>query len=202
MSKTVSGPDGKPRCGWCGNIAEFFPYHDTEWGFPVDDDRRLFEKLCFESFQSGLSWRTILNKRENFRAAFDNFQIENVAHFSEKDVKRLLLDAGIIRHRGKIEAVINNAARVQELIVEEGSFAAYVWRYEPDPDSIGPPQSQSTSPESVALSKDLKKRGWRFVGPTTVYAFLQSMGLINDHLEGCVTRVEVTRAREVFARPE
>ena len=202
MSKTVSGPDGKPRCGWCGNIAEFFPYHDTEWGFPVDDDRRLFEKLCFESFQSGLSWRTILNKRENFRAAFDNFQIENVAHFSEIDVKRLLLDAGIIRHRGKIEAVINNAARVQELIVEEGSFAAYVWRYEPDPDSIGPPQSQSTSPESVALSKDLKKRGWRFVGPTTVYAFLQSMGLINDHLEGCVTRVEVTRAREVFARPE
>ena len=202
MSKTVSGPDGKPRCGWCGNIAEFFPYHDTEWGFPVDDDRQLFEKLCFESFQSGLSWRTILNKRENFRAAFDNFQIENVAHFSEKDVKRLLLDAGIIRHRGKIEAVINNAARVQELIVEEGSFAAYVWRYEPDPDSIGPPQSQSTSPESIALSKDLKNRGWRFVGPTTVYAFLQSMGLINDHLEGCVTRVEVTRAREVFARPE
>ena len=202
MSKTVSGPDGKPRCGWCGNIAEFFLYHDTEWGFPVDDDRRLFEKLCFESFQSGLSWRTILNKRENFRAAFDNFQIENVAHFSEKDVKRLLLDASIIRHRGKIEAVINNAARVQELIVEEGSFAAYVWRYEPAPDSIGPPQSQSTSPESIALSKDLKKRGWRFVGPTTVYAFLQSMGLINDHLEGCVTRVEVTRAREVFARPE
>ena len=202
MSKTVSGPDGKPRCGWCGNIAEFFLYHDTEWGFPVDDDRRLFEKLCFESFQSGLSWRTILNKRENFRAAFDNFQIENVAHFSEKDVKRLLLDTGIIRHRGKIEAVINNAARVQELIVEEGSFAAYVWRYEPDPDSIGPPQSQSTSPESIALSKDLKKRGWRFVGPTTVYAFLQSMGLINDHLEGCVTRVEVTRAREAFARPE
>jgi DNA-3-methyladenine glycosylase I len=202
MSKTVSGPDGKPRCGWCGNIAEFFPYHDTEWGFPVDDDRRLFEKLCFESFQSGLSWRTILNKRENFRAAFDNFQIENLAHFSEKDVKRLLLDAGIIRHRGKIEAVINNAARVQELIVEEGSFAAYVWRYEPDPDSIGPPQSQSTSPESIALSKDLKNRGWRFVGPTTVYAFLQSMGLINDHLEGCVTRAEVTRAREVFTRPE
>ena len=202
MSKTVSGPDGKPRCGWCGNIAEFFPYHDTEWGFPVDDDRRLFEKLCFESFQSGLSWRTILNKRENFRAAFDNFQIENVAHFSENDVKRLLLDTGIIRHRGKIEAVINNAARVQELIVEEGSFAAYVWRYEPDPDSIGPPQSQSTSPESIALSKDLKNRGWRFVGPTTVYAFLQSMGLINDHLEGCVTRVEVTRAREAFARPE
>ncbi len=202
MSKTVSGPDGKPRCGWCGNIAEFFLYHDTEWGFPVDDDRRLFEKLCFESFQSGLSWRTILNKRENFRAAFDNFQIENLAHFSEKDVKRLLLDAGIIRHRGKIEAVINNAARVQELIVEEGSFAAYVWRYEPDPDSIGPPQSQSTSPESIALSKDLKNRGWRFVGPTTVYAFLQSMGLINDHLEGCVTRAEVTRAREVFTRPE
>ena len=201
MSKTVPGPDGRPRCGWCGDIAEFFPYHDTEWGFPVDDDRRLFEKLCFESFQSGLSWRTILNKRENFRAAFENFEFAKMARFTEQDVERLLQDAGIIRHRGKIEAVINNAARVQELIAEEGSFAAYVWRYEPDPDSLGPPQSLTTSPESVALSKDLKKRGWKFVGPTTVYAFLQSMGLINDHVEGCVIREEVARARQAFTRP-
>ncbi|MDD9927173.1 MAG: DNA-3-methyladenine glycosylase I [Rhodospirillaceae bacterium] len=201
MSKTVPGPDGRPRCGWCGDIAEFFPYHDTEWGFPVNDDRRLFEKLCFESFQSGLSWRTILNKRENFRAAFENFEFAKMARFTEQDVERLLQDAGIIRHRGKIEAVINNAARVQELIAEEGSFAAYVWRYEPDPDSLGPPQSLTTSPESVALSKDLKKCGWKFVGPTTVYAFLQSMGLINDHVEGCVIREEVARAREAFTRP-
>jgi len=201
MSKTLPGHDGRPRCGWCVDIPEFFPYHDTEWGFPVDDDRRLFEKLCFESFQSGLSWRTILNKRENFRAAFENFEPAKMARFTEQDVERLLQDAGIIRHRGKIEAVINNAARVQELIAEEGSFAAYVWRYEPDPDSLGPPQSQSTSPESVALAKDLKKRGWKFVGPTTVYAFLQSMGLINDHVEGCVIREEAARAREAFTRP-
>ena len=201
MSKTLPGHDGRPRCGWCVDIPEFFPYHDTEWGFPVDDDRRLFEKLCFESFQSGLSWRTILNKRENFRAAFENFEPAKMARFTEQDVERLLQDAGIIRHRGKIEAVINNAARVQELIAEEGSFAAYVWRYEPDPDSLGPPQSQSTSPESVALAKDLKKRGWKFVGPTTVYAFLQSMGLINDHVEGCVIREEADRVREAFTRP-
>ena len=201
MSKTLPGHDGRPRCGWCGAIPEFFPYHDTEWGFPVDDDRRLFEKLCFESFQSGLSWRTILNKRENFSAAFENFEPAKMARFTEQDVERLLQDAGIIRHRGKIEAVINNAARVQELIAEEGSFAAYVWRYEPDPDSLGPPQSQSTSPESVALAKDLKQRGWKFVGPTTVYAFLQSMGLINDHVEGCVIREEADRVREAFTRP-
>ena len=201
MSKTLPGHDGRPRCGWCGDIPEFFPYHDTEWGFPVDNDRRLFEKLCFESFQSGLSWRTILNKRENFRAAFENFEPAKMARFTEQDVERLLQDAGIIRHRGKIEAVINNAARVQELIAEEGSFAAYVWRYEPDPDSLGLPQSQSTSLESVALSKDLKNRGWKFVGPTTVYAFLQSMGLINDHVEGCVIREEADRVREAFTRP-
>ena len=201
MSRKVPGPNGKPRCAWCGTINEFFPYHDTEWGFPVADDQCLFEKICLEGFQSGLSWRTILAKRENFRRAFKGFDFNRVAKYTEKDVERLLLDAGIIRHRGKIEAVINNAARVQELIAEEGSFAAYVWRYEPDPDSLGPPQSQSTSPESVALAKDLKKRGWKFVGPTTVYAFLQSMGLINDHVEGCVIREEASRAREAFTRP-
>lgn len=201
MDTIFTGPDDKPRCHWCGAAPEFLDYHDREWGFPVDDDIRLFEKLCLESFQSGLSWRTILNKRENFRAAFQGFDFDRMARFTEKDVERLLQDAGIIRHRGKIEAVINNAARVRELIGTEGSFAAYVWRYEPDPESLGPPQSASTSPESVALAKDLKKRGWKFVGPTTVFAFLQSMGLINDHVEGCVIRAEVARARDAFIRP-
>jgi len=201
MSTTVDGPDGRPRCGWCGTVPEFFPYHDAEWGFPVDDDRRLFEKLCLESFQSGLSWRTILNKRENFRAAFENFEFAKMARFGENDVERLLQDAGIIRHRGKIEAVINNAQRALELVADEGSLAAYVWRYEPDESQLGAPQTASTSAESVAMSKDLKKRGWKFVGPTTVYAFMQSMGLINDHHHGCTTRAEVDRARRAFTRP-
>lgn len=201
METIYIGPDDKPRCHWCGAAPEFLDYHDREWGFPVDADTRLFEKICLESFQSGLSWRTILNKRENFRAAFHGFDYDRMARFTEKDVERLLQDAGIIRHRGKIEAVINNAARVRELIDAEGSFAAYVWRYEPDPEGLGPPQSASTSPESVALSKDLKKRGWKFVGPTTVFAFLQSMGLINDHVEGCVIRAEVAQARDAFKRP-
>ncbi len=201
MSKTVPGPDGQPRCGWCGEIAEFFPYHDAEWGFPVADDIRLFEKLCLESFQSGLSWRTILAKRENFRRAFHGFDYEKVAEFTEADVERLLQDAGIIRHRGKIEAVINNAKRARELIAQEGSLAAYVWRFEPDPASLGDPQSASTSAESIALSKDLKKRGWKFVGPTTVFAFMQAMGLVNDHMADCVTRDAVARARKGFTPP-
>ncbi|WP_259782144.1 DNA-3-methyladenine glycosylase I [Aestuariispira ectoiniformans] len=201
MSKTIEAPDGQPRCGWCAAAREFFDYHDREWGFPVDDDRRLFEKLCLESFQSGLSWRTILAKRENFRAAFHNFDFDRIADYSEKDRERLLLDAGIVRHRGKIEAVINNAARARELIDQEGSLAAFVWRYEPDPAQLAAPQSQSTSPESVALSKELKKRGWKFVGPTTVYAFMQAMGLINDHVEGCIMREKVEKARAAFTRP-
>lgn len=199
MPKTVNGPDGQPRCGWCGEVAEFFPYHDREWGFPVDDDRRLFEKLCLESFQSGLSWRTILAKRENFRRAFHQFDFNRVAAFAEADVERLLQDAGIVRHRGKIEAVINNARRAQELVEREGSIAAFVWRYESQ--SPPAPQSQTTSPESVAMSKELKKRGWKFVGPTTVYAFMQAMGLVNDHLHDCISRAEVEAAREVFKRP-
>ncbi len=201
MDTTITGPDGRPRCGWCGDIAEFLPYHDAEWGFPVADDTRLFEKLCLEGFQSGLSWRTILNKRENFRAAFAGFDIDRVARFTERDVERLLGDAGIIRHRGKIEAAINNAQRASELIAREGSIAAYVWRHEPDPASLGAPQSASTSPESIALSKDLKKRGWKFVGPTTVYAFMQAMGLINGHVEGCALRSEAEQARATFVRP-
>ena len=202
MTTNFIGPDGDTRCRWCGGAPEFLDYHDNEWGFPVDDDQRLFEKLCLESFQSGLSWRTILAKRENFRKAFHHFDFNKVALFTEADVERLLQDEGIVRHRGKIEAVINNAKRAQELIKQEGSLAAYFWGYEPKPEELPEPQSQSTSAESVALSKALKKMGWKFVGPTTVYAFLQAMGLINDHVEACVSREKVERARNSFNRPK
>ena len=198
---TIQGPDGKPRCRWCAAAPEFLAYHDGEWGFPVADDRRLFEKLCLEGFQSGLSWRTILAKRENFRDAFRGFDFDAVARFGARDVARLLEDAGIVRHRGKIEAAINNAKRARELVAREGSLAAFVWRFEPDPKRLAKPQSASTSAESVALSKDLKKRGWGFVGPTTVYAFMQAMGLVNDHIEGCVVRAKAERARKSFKRP-
>jgi DNA-3-methyladenine glycosylase I len=201
MSTTVPGPDGKPRCRWCAAAPEFLAYHDKEWGFPVGDDRRLFEKLCLEGFQSGLSWRTILAKRENFRAAFHSFDFERVARFGPRDVERLLKDAGIVRHRGKIEAVINNAKRARELVQQEGSLAAFLWRYEPEAASLGEPQTATTSAESIALSKALKKRGWKFVGPTTVYAFMQAMGLINDHVEDCVVREKAATARKRFKRP-
>jgi len=199
MSATIAGPDGKPRCRWCAAAPEFLPYHDSEWGFPVDSDRRLFEKLCLEGFQSGLSWRTILNKRKNFRAAFHDFDFDRVARFTERDIARLLEDEGIVRHRGKIEAVINNARQARELVEREGSLAAFVWRYESKQQAK--PQTASTSAESIALSKDLKKLGWAFVGPTTVYAFMQAMGLVNDHAEDCVIRSKVERARKGFRRP-
>jgi DNA-3-methyladenine glycosylase I len=201
MRTTIKGPDGKPRCRWCEAAPEFFDYHDTEWGFPVGDDQQLFEKICLESFQCGLSWRTILAKRENFRAAFHHFDFNKVARFTQRDVTRLLKDEGIVRHRGKIEATINNAKRAQELIKQEGSLAAFIWRYEPDPKKLVKPQSVSTSAESIALSKDLKKLGWKFVGPTTAYAFMQAMGLINDHVTNCVIRTKVDRARKSFKRP-
>ncbi|WP_374430588.1 DNA-3-methyladenine glycosylase I [Ideonella dechloratans] len=200
MSATEMAADGRPRCRWCLATPEYLAYHDSEWGYPVVDDRRLFEKLCLEGFQSGLSWRTILAKRENFRAAFDGFDFHAMARYGEADVARLLADAGIVRHRGKIEAVIHNAGRAQALAEEAGSLAAYFWRYEPT-EVLATPQAVSVSPESIALSKDLKKRGWKFVGPTTVYAFMQAMGLVNDHAEGCVTRAEVARARAAFQRP-
>lgn len=196
---TVPGPDGKPRCRWCAIAPEFLAYHDGEWGFPTSDDRRLFEKLCLEGFQSGLSWRTILAKRENFRAAFHGFDFDKVARFGARDVTRLLKDDGIVRHRGKIEAVINNAKCARELVKEEGSLAAYLWRYAAKDGAK--PQSASTSAESIALSKDLKKRGWKFVGPTTVYAFMQAMGLVNDHAAGCVIRAKAEKARKAFRRP-
>jgi len=201
MTALTPGPDGRPRCGWCGDYAPFFPYHDREWGFPVADDRRLFEKLCLESFQSGLSWRTILDKRDNFRAAFDGFDVDRMARYTAADIDRLLQDAGIVRHRGKIEAVINNAARAQAIMSEFGSLASYIWRFEPPEDEVRVPQSTTTSPASLALSKDMKKRGWKFVGPTTIFAFMQSMGLINDHAAGCAIRSEVAAARDGFRRP-
>lgn len=201
MSKVTIGSDGKARCAWCDSTPEFNAYHDTEWGFPVTDDIRLFEKICLEGFQSGLSWRTILAKRENFRAAFAGFDFHKVAQFGEADVERLLTDAGIIRHRGKIEASINNAKRACEMVKAEGSLAAYFWRFEPDTAEIATPQTMSTSPTSVALSKELKKRGWKFVGPTTVFAFMQAMGLINDHAEGCYLRPQIDEIRKSLIRP-
>jgi DNA-3-methyladenine glycosylase I len=201
MSRTIVGEDGRKRCRWCAAAPEFRAYHDTEWGFPVGDDRRLFEKLALEGFQSGLSWRTILAKRENFRAAFQGFDVDRVARFGARDVQRLLADAGIVRHRGKIEAVINNARRARELVKRQGSLAAFIWRYEPQAKRSARAQVRSTSAESVALSKDLKKLGWAFVGPTTVYAFMQAMGLVNDHAEECVIHSKVEKARRSFERP-
>lgn len=202
MSANFIGPDGKPRCAWCAATEEYVEYHDREWGFPVAEDIRLFEKICLEGFQSGLSWRTILAKRENFRAAFQHFDFYKVAEFTELDVERLLQDKGIVRHRGKIKAVINNAQRAREMAASEGSLAAFFWRFEADIETLPAPQTQSTSEESVALSKALKKRGWKFVGPTTAYAFMQAMGLINDHAVGCAIREEVEAARKHFVRPE
>jgi DNA-3-methyladenine glycosylase I len=200
--------DDAGRCWWAGDDAAYVAYHDDEWGRPVVDDRRLFEKLCLEGFQSGLSWRTILHKREAFRAAFAGFDIDRVARYTARDVERLLQDAGIVRHRGKIESTINNARRARTLINEAGSLAAYVWRYEPDPKSRPRRLTREvlatmpTTPESIALSKDLKKRGFTFVGPTTVYAFMQAMGLVNDHLDGCPARQRALQERASFRVPE
>jgi DNA-3-methyladenine glycosylase I len=203
----IQGDDGLARCRWGDSPVIYRGYHDAEWGFPVDDDRRLFEKLCLEGFQAGLSWLTILRKRENFRAAFDGFEFERVARFGERDVERLLGDAGIIRHRGKIDATINNARCAVELVDSEGSLASYVWRFEPDAKSRPQPLTWAAlvelaqTPESRALSKDLKRRGWRFVGPTTVYAFMQAMGLVNDHVDGCAIRPAAEQARSEFQPP-
>lgn len=198
---TLPGPDGQHRCHWCLATPDYRAYHDTEWGFPVDDDRRLFEKLSLEGFQSGLSWRTILAKRENFRAAFHGFAFDHIAAFTDADVERLLKDAGIVRHRGKIVAVINNARRAQELVRQEGSLAAYVWRFEPKAGDPATPHAAPTSAASIAMSKDLKKRGWSFIGPTTVHAFMQAMGLINDHAPECVIRQRAADARAAFIPP-
>jgi len=191
------GDDAVVRCWWCGDSPEYMEYHDREWGVPVTDEVRLFEKIALEGFQSGLSWLTILRKRENFRAAFAGFDPERVARFGTKDVARLLADAGIVRHRGKIEATISNAQALLELREQEGSLTRFVWNYAPA--SLARVRTRTdvraTSEESVALSKELKRRGWRFVGPTTCYAFFQAMGLVNDHLEGCARFAPVQTLR-------
>ena len=203
----IVGEDGKSRCWWHGDQPDYRAYHDDEWGRPVVDDTRLFEKICLEGFQSGLSWLTILRKRENFRSGFAGFDFHQVAEFGAQDVERLLGDAGIVRHRGKIESTINNARRAIALCDEFGSLAAYFWRFEPDPSSRPDRITReilstlAKTPESTELSKDLKKRGWSFVGPTTVYAFMQAMGLVNDHLEGCHIRGIVEEERNRFVRP-
>ena len=195
------------RCWWPGEDDLYIKYHDHEWGRPVADDRRLFEKICLEGFQAGLSWITILRKRDNFRKAFKDFDPAVVARFGARDVQRLLKDAGIVRHRGKIESTINNAKRALELIEEQGSLAAYFWAWEPDAKSRPKKLSRealmkmATTEQSIALSKDLKKRGWTFVGPTTCYAFMQAMGLVNDHIDGCHVRADIERARQRFVRP-
>jgi DNA-3-methyladenine glycosylase I len=203
----IKGEDGRSRCFWQGGAPDYQDYHDREWGRPVVDDFRLFEKICLEGFQAGLSWLTILRKRENFRRGFARFDFDKVARFGDRDIERLLADAGIVRHRGKIESTINNAQRAREMVGEAGSLAAYFWRFEPDPKTRPKRldwealRAMNTSPESVALSKDLKKRGWSFVGPTTVYAFMQAMGMVNDHMDGCFCRAEIEKARKTFKRP-
>lgn len=204
----IVSEDGKTRCSWPGVLPDYLAYHDNEWGVPVSDDFRLFEKICLEGFQSGLSWLTILRKRENFRAAFDGFDFHRVAQYDGKDVERLLADKGIVRHRGKIESTINNAKRAIELVAEKGSLAAYFWSFEPGakdrpavvdyPTLIANPKTET----SIRISKDLKKRGWSFVGPTTVYAFMQAMGLVNDHIEGCHCRAPIEKLRLAFKRPQ
>ncbi|MEM7156570.1 MAG: DNA-3-methyladenine glycosylase I [Myxococcota bacterium] len=203
----MRGEDGVVRCWWPGDREDYCIYHDEEWGVPVGDDHRLFEKICLEGFQSGLSWLTILRKRENFRKAFAGFDFDKVARFNRRSVERLLKDAGIVRHRGKIESTINNAKRARELVDEWGSLAAYFWSFEPSPASRpkrfthAALRKLTSTPESTALSKDLRARGWSFVGPTTVYAFMQAMGLVNDHLEGCEFRATIEQQRDAFVRP-
>jgi DNA-3-methyladenine glycosylase I len=203
----IAGSDGSLRCAWPGSDDLYRRYHDNEWGRPVSDDIRLFEKICLEGFQSGLSWLTILRKRENFRAAFDGFDFDRVAKYTEEDVERLLQNAGIVRHRGKIVSTINNAKRARELADEAGSLAAWFWKFEPQvherPQLIdrAAVMAMPTTPTSTLISKELKKRGWSFVGPTTVYAVMQAMGMVNDHIEGCICRPQIELERKKFKRP-
>lgn len=201
------GEDEVPRCWWAGSHADYQAYHDHEWGLPVTDDHRLFEKICLEGFQAGLSWLTILRKREHFRRAFCHFDFEKVARFNVSKVERLLTDKGIVRHRKKIESTINNAQRAQELVNEFGSLAAFFWQYVP-PRKERPRRmteealsAMAHTPTSTKLSKDLKKRGWTFVGPTTAYAFMQAMGLVNDHLNGCSARRKIEDLHQSFTPP-
>lgn len=203
----MRGDDDVIRCWWHDNKPDYLIYHDEEWGVPQDDDERLFEKICLEGFQSGLSWLTVLRKRENFRAAFDNFNIEKVARFDENDVERLVQDTGIIRHRGKIKSTINNAQRALEMVEKEGSLGKWFWSFEPKPKDRpkildhAAAMTLTKTDVSTVMSKELKKRGWSFVGPTTCYAFMQAMGIVNDHLVGCVCRDQIEHARVQFVRP-
>jgi DNA-3-methyladenine glycosylase I len=203
----VSGEDGTVRCWWGAAPPRYAAYHDEEWGRPVADDHRLFEKICLEGFQSGLSWLTILNKRDHFRKAFASFDFERVARFTARDVHRLLRDPGIVRHRGKIESTINNARRAINIAARYGSLTAYFWQFEPTAEARPKRLTKSalttltSSAESIAMSKELKKAGWTFVGPTTAYAFMQAMGLVNDHLEGCPARAAALAARARFRVP-
>lgn len=202
----VRGEDGVARCFWSSSDL-YAKYHDEEWGRPTRDDRWVFEKICLEGFQAGLSWLTILNKRENFRSAFANFEIDTVARYTSRSVERLLGDAGIVRHRGKIESTINNAKRAKEMQKEFGSLSAFMWQYEPDASSRPKNMNRDTlgtlakTSESIALSKALKKRGWSFVGPTTAYAFMQASGIVNDHMDACDARSECTAVRGRFRVP-
>ena len=211
MGRTKSGlvsSGGVSRCWWAGEDPLYTSYHDHEWGFPQGDDQRLFEKICLEGFQAGLAWITILRKRDAFRAAFRDFEIDAVARMNKRSVDRLLRDAGIVRHRGKIESTLNNARRARELIDTYGSLAAWCWEHEPAPSSrprkltVRAAMKLTSTPESVALSRDLKAHGFTFVGPTTIYAFMQAMGLVNDHLEGCSVRPREEAARRRFRRPK
>ncbi len=201
------GPDGRVRCAWGVSAPEYVHYHDEEWGFPQSDDARLLEKICLEGFQAGLSWLTILRKRDAFRRAFAGFDLEKVARFGPRDVRRLLADPGIVRHRGKIESTIRNARRACDLVDEVGSLAAHVWRFEPAAASRprkvtwAALRTLAATPESIALSRDLKRRGFTFVGPTTLYAFMQAVGIVDDHLDGCAIRPRAERARRAFGRP-
>ena len=204
MSLLSTDEAGATRCWWPGDDDLYRTYHDAEWGMPVVDDNPLFEKICLEGFQSGLAWITILRKRENFRAAFAGFDIETVAQLGHADVERLLGDAGIVRHRRKIESTINNAQRALETIEAEGSLATWLWSFEPDApegDRDGEWTIPSTTPTSTRLSKELKERGWTWVGPTTVYAFMQAMGMVNDHIPGCDAHARVEAARDTLVRP-
>ena len=197
-----TGTDGVVRCPWPGTHDDYVAYHDHEWGRPVVDDMRLFEKVCLEGFQAGLSWLTILRKRENFRAAFAGFDPAAISLFDAADVERLLGDVGIVRHRGKIQSTINNAGRALDLAGEFGSLASYLWGFEPASQQRATVRDiPSSTPESTALSRDLKRRGWSFVGPTTIYALMQAMGMVNDHLPGCAFHDVVERERSALVRP-
>jgi DNA-3-methyladenine glycosylase I len=199
-AKLITGSDGKDRCWWCGDDPLYVEYHDKEWGFPVDNDVRLFEKICLEGFQAGLAWITVLRKREAFRQAFADFDFHRVARFNTARVEQLVKNEKIIRHRGKIESTINNAKCALEMVEEFGSLPEFFWQFEPE-SQLAFDGCRSITPESKALSKELKRRGWSFIGPTTCYAFMQAMGLVNDHVVGCTVREQATKAAAKFVRP-